>query len=72
MEGLRHKTDQVVLKRERLEGPGARAAKYGHLAVLQWARQHGCPWNEVGPGIYCLSRHPTHFDPLLLELHGIL
>ena len=22
------------------------AARGGHLEVLQWARQHGCPWNE--------------------------
>jgi Ankyrin repeats (many copies) len=22
------------------------AAKFGHLQVLQWARQHGCDWNE--------------------------
>ena len=22
------------------------AAKHGHLEVLQWAREHGCPWNE--------------------------
>ncbi len=23
------------------------AAKGGHLEVLQWARQNGCPWNEL-------------------------
>jgi hypothetical protein len=22
------------------------AAKSGHLEVLQWARQHGCPWDS--------------------------
>jgi len=22
------------------------AAFHGHLAVLQWARAHGCPWDE--------------------------
>ena len=22
------------------------AAEGGHLAVLRWARQHDCPWNE--------------------------
>ncbi|KAK3236724.1 hypothetical protein CYMTET_53152 [Cymbomonas tetramitiformis] len=24
----------------------SRAARGGHLEVLQWARTHGCPWNE--------------------------
>jgi hypothetical protein len=23
-----------------------RAAKHGHLAILQWALENGCPWNE--------------------------
>jgi hypothetical protein len=23
------------------------AAKRGHLEVLQWARENGCPWNEL-------------------------
>ena len=23
------------------------AAKYGHLEVLKWARENGCPWDEV-------------------------
>jgi hypothetical protein len=22
------------------------AAKYGHLDVLKWARENGCPWYE--------------------------
>ena len=24
----------------------ALAAEHGHLEVLQWAREHGAPWNE--------------------------
>jgi hypothetical protein len=24
-----------------------KAADNGHLNVLQWAREHGCPWNIV-------------------------
>ena len=23
------------------------AAEYGHLEVLKWARQNGCPWDEM-------------------------
>jgi len=23
------------------------AAKYGELDALQWAREHGCPWDEM-------------------------
>jgi hypothetical protein len=23
-----------------------RAAKGGHLEMLKWARENGCPWNE--------------------------
>ena len=26
----------------------------------------------VGPGEYCPPRHPTHFKPSFIELHGIL
>jgi len=25
------------------------AARFGHLAVLQWAREHGCPWDWATP-----------------------
>jgi hypothetical protein len=27
-------------------------------------------YSVVGPGIYCSPRHPTHIDPLFLELNG--
>ena len=28
----------------------AGAAKGGHLQVLMWSREHGCPWVEVDEG----------------------
>ena len=28
------------------------AAAGGHLEVLIWAREHGCPWEEEEPGEY--------------------
>ena len=27
-------------------GTCERAARYGHLEVLKWARANGCPWDE--------------------------
>ena len=25
----------------------ATAAQYGHLEILKWARENGCPWHEL-------------------------
>ena len=36
------------------------AAKGGHLEVLQWARQNGCPWNELT----CSAAAGGHLDVL--------
>ncbi len=33
-------------KNEKKELRCLKAAGGGHLAVLQWAREHGCPWDE--------------------------
>jgi hypothetical protein len=46
----------------------------GHTAVLQWAREQGCPEHAwpVEPGRYCSPRHLMHFDPSLLALIRIL
>jgi len=33
------------------DNPCSHAARGGHLEVLKWAREHGCPWNENG---YCV------------------
>ena len=29
-----------------LDGPAWLQRKEGHLEVLQWARENGCPWDE--------------------------
>jgi len=36
-------------------------------AALNGAREERA---EVGPGRYCSPRHPTHFEPLSLEIDG--
>ena len=35
-----------VLQWARAGLPGDARAASGHLAVLQWARENGCPWDE--------------------------
>ena len=45
-----------------LGAPGTRplawkAAKYGHLDILQWAHEHGCPWDERSSSKAAKHRH---------------
>ena len=35
-----------------------RAARGGHLHVLQWARAHGCPWDSL---VYVSAFREGHF-----------
>ena len=37
------------------------AANYGHLEVLQWAREHHCPWDEQTRQ---LAEHEGHLELL--------
>jgi hypothetical protein len=47
----------------------AAAAEGGHLAVLVWAREHGCPWREdlEDPNLDCcaLATRGGHLDVLM-------
>ena len=38
------------------------AAEGGHLATLQWAREHHCPWNE--DIVRTFAAHYGHVDML--------
>ena len=54
------------------------AALGGHLDVLQWAREHGCPWNErtcesaaLGKHLSVLQwakEHGCHYDEKVCSL----
>ena len=41
------------------------AAAYGHLAVLQWARAQGCPWDEETCVGAALGGHLAASDSVL-------
>jgi hypothetical protein len=43
------------------EGTCHSAAAGGHLAVLKWAREHGCPWNS---GTCAAAAQGGHLDVL--------
>ena len=36
------------------------AAAGGHLEVLMWAREHGCPWEEEEPSEYEYYEREIH------------